>query len=461
MCASLETSASAHPDAARDLLGIVRHHAPGGGSVQIVGEATSAARVDAASHSGHILIVEGDQGIARTLAAVLQRQGYAVRTAATAFEAARLLDEDDFDLALIALRDEDADGASLARLHALRPHLTLIVMTHMATFDSALRALRDGAFDYLVKPVDVEELGLRVARALERDRLQRELASRLRELEAAHREAQTFAARLQQRVEHATEELRRKVKELDDVNAHLQQSQAEHDRFVAMVAHEMRGPLNPIINYAQLAKRPGLPREALEQYADIIVEHAFRLNRLVEDLLTATRLTTGHFALRRQPADVAAAVAELVSEFSATVRDRRFTLERPDGPVLADVDLDRVGQAVRNLIDNAVKYSTEGGAVEVSVRQDAERVYVCVRDYGAGIPEEQIQEIFKPFTRLGRTPDVSGSGLGLFITRGIAAAHGGELTVSNGAGAERALGAVFTLALPLHAPPGAPAEVAS
>jgi two-component system, OmpR family, sensor kinase len=114
---------------------------------------------------------------------------------------------------------------------------------------------------------------------------------------------------------------------------------------------------------------------------------------------------------------------------------------------------------VRNLVDNAVKYSTEGGAVEIGVWKDTARVYVRVRDYGAGIPEEQIQEIFEPFTRLGHTPDVSGSGLGLFITRGIAAAHGGELNVSNGAGTERALGAVFTLALPLHAPPGAPTSI--
>jgi signal transduction histidine kinase len=214
----------------------------------------------------------------------------------------------------------------------------------------------------------------------------------------------------------------------------------------------MRGPLNPIINYAQLAKRPELPHETIEQYADIIVEHAMRLNRLVEDLLTATRLSTGHFSLRRQLGDVGVAVAGLVEEFRGTVHDRRFSLDRPDAPVLADVDLDRVVQAVRNLIDNAVKYSTEGGAVEIGVEQDAERVYVRVRDYGAGIPEEQMREIFEPFTRLGRSPEVSGSGLGLFITRGIAAAHGGELSVSNGGGVDRAFGAIFTLVLPLRSP---------
>src|SRR5260370_22612063 len=131
MCCGFENRCES---ASRRVKRPVRGHAPcapGGSRVQIVGEVTSAALENAASQSGHILIVESDQGIARTLAAVLRRQGYAVRTAATAFEAARLLDEDDYDLALIALRDDDADGVALAQLRALRPHLTLIVMTRV------------------------------------------------------------------------------------------------------------------------------------------------------------------------------------------------------------------------------------------------------------------------------------------------------------------------------------------
>src|SRR5262249_42571861 len=98
----------------------------------------------------------------------------------------------------------------------------------------------------------------------------------------------------------------------------------------------------------------------------------------------------------------------------------------------------------------------EGGAIEVSIWQDAERVYMRVRDYGAGIPEEKMNEIFKPGMRLDPKPGIEGMGLGLYITRGIVAAHGGELGVSNGTGLERALGAIFPLQLPLHAPPPPP-----
>src|SRR5262249_20417994 len=250
-------------------------------------------------------------------------------------------------------------------------------------------------------------------------RLQRELAGRVRELEDAHAQLQSFNARLRQQVDDATGELHSKIAALDKANAHLRQTQEEHDRFVAMVAHEMRGPLNPIINYAQLAKRPAISRDQLEHYTDVIVEHAFRLNRLVDDLQTATRLSTDQFALHRAECDVAETVGEVVAHFVSTVRDRVFTLDRPDGPVLAEVDRDRVLQAVRNLIDNAVKYSGEGGAVETSVWQDETRVYIRVRDYGAGIPEAAMAEIFQAFTRLDKRPDVSGSGLGLYITRGI------------------------------------------
>ena len=142
----------------------------------------------------------------------------------------------------------------------------------------------------------------------------------------------------------------------------------------------------------------------------------------------------------------------MVANFVATVRDRIFTFERPPEPVMAYVDHDRVLQAVRNLIDNAVKYSGEGGAVEASVWRDETRVYVRVRDYGAGIPEDAMTENFQAFKRLEKRPDVGGTGLGLYITRGIVKEHGGELTVANGL-ARSVRGAIFTIALPLHPHP--------
>lgn len=418
--------------------------------MRIVSDTSGSVPDHYANHDGRILVLDADESIADTLAAILRQEGYQVAVAYTLRSALDQLRERHVDLVLADLRIEETGDDVLMRTREYAPAAVVVVLTSFASFEAALQALRSGAYNYLVKPVDVAELRVTVDRAMQHRNMERTLAEQVRELEAAHSQVQSFNAQLQTQVEEATHELREKVHALNDANTQMQRTQEEHERFVAMVAHEMRGPLNPIINYAQLAKRPDISREALEHYTDIIVEHAYRLNRLVDDLQTATRLSTGQFTVRREQCDVTAAVAELVDNFTATVRERRFSLERPSEPVYAEVDRDRVMQAVRNLVDNAVKYSVDQGAVEVSVWQDAERVSIRVRDYGAGIPEEEMHRIFEAFTRLNKDADVSGSGLGLYITRGIVAAHGGELTVHNASGSDRVRGAIFTIALPLH-----------
>ena len=135
------------------------------------------------------------------------------------------------------------------------------------------------------------------------------------------------------------------------------------------------------------------------------------------------------------------------------MHERRFVFERPEGTVVAEVDPDRIIQAVRNLIDNAVKYSAAGGDVIVRVWQKSDtHVSISVMDHGAGIPEEEMPRIFEAFTRLSKESDISGSGLGLYITRGIVTAHSGQLTVTNATGSERMRGAIFTIDLPIKVP---------
>ncbi len=356
------------------------------------------------------------------------------------------------DIVLADLRPDDLAGQrALARSAALAPKASVILLTSYATLESALRALRGGAEDYLAKPVDMDELRVAVARVLRWRRLERELAAQVGELERTQAQLRKANEQLRQRVEAATAELQHKVEALDAANQQLRAAQEQHHTFVAMVAHEMRGPLGPIMNYAMLAKRPAVTPEKRDEYMDIIVEHANRMNRLVDDLQTATRLSTGRFSLQRQLSDVRALVESLAREVATSWPDRQFSLESPPEPIQADVDPDRVAQAVRNLVDNAVKYSIEGGAIELSVWQDEARVYLRVGDYGAGIPEAERERIFEPFTRLERRPQTKGTGLGLYITRGIVAAHSGELGVVNRVEDERAHGAVFTIALPLQA----------
>ncbi|HEX6798200.1 MAG TPA: hybrid sensor histidine kinase/response regulator [Ktedonobacterales bacterium] len=416
--------------------------------------ATAQATHDSRDPRGRILVIESDEGIARTLAAILRLDGHEVAVALAEADVARLLRADRYDVILEDAHFEQTDAGLFHAIVTLAPDALVIVMARASALETALQTLHAGAFSYLLKPVDVDELRVSVRRGLEHRRLEGEL-------EAAHDEMRALDARMRREIDDATADLRDRVAELDAANQRLQDTQTQHDRFVAMVAHELRGPLNPIINYAQIAKRPTISAETRDHYMDVIVEHAFRLNRLVDDLQTATRLSTGHFTIRREPCDLAAALDELVESFRGTQRTHRFTLERPAGDVTAEVDRDRMMQAARNLIDNAMKYSAEGTSVEVRLSAAAETVSITVRDYGMGIPEAEMQRIFEAFTRLGKSSEVAGSGLGLFITRGIAEAHGGELTVENGAGSARARGATFTLSVPRHAPPGsAPSDPA-
>ena len=419
------------------------------------GTATVQAALDPRDQRGRILVIESDEGIARTLAAILRLDGHEVAVALAETDAVRLLRKDRYDVILEDAHFEQTDAGLFHAIVTLAPDALVIVMARASALETALQTLHAGAFSYLLKPVDVDELRVSVRRGLEHRRLEGEL-------EAARDEMRALDARMRREIDDATADLRGRVAELDAANQRLQDAQTQHDRFVAMVAHELRGPLNPIINYAQIAKRRTISAEMRDHYMDVIVEHAFRLNRLVDDLQTATRLSTGQFTIKREPCDLASALDELVESFRGTQRTHRFTLERPAGDVIAEVDRDRIIQAVRNLIDNAVKYSAEGTAVEVHLSATAGAVGITVRDYGMGIPEAEMQRIFEAFTRLGKSSEVAGSGLGLFITRGIAEAHGGELTVESGAGSERARGATFTLSLPRHAPPGlAPSDPAA
>ncbi len=399
------------------------------------------------------LIADADTATLRTLGALLRREGLQVALAPTGETASRLLSEHPFDLVLADTQLTDDGTSTLVHAARLAPDATRIALATYPALDSALLALRAGAYDYLMKPVDAEELSLTTHGALERRQLQRELARRVAELEAAHTELTHVNETLRRQVADATAELRSKINELESANERLRDAQEQHQRFIQMVAHEMRGPLNPIINYAQIAKRPALDAAKRDEFMDSIVENAQRLNRLVGDLQTATRLSSGQFTLRMEQCDVAQLVTDLVADSQATVKDRVFTVARPDEPLVIAVDGDRIQQAVRNLLDNAVKYSAPEGAIEAQVWREGLHVFISVGDYGAGIPEDQMRRILEPFIRLGtNASDVSGSGLGLFITHGIVEAHGGALLIRNRKEA-RAQGAIFTLRLPTDLAP--------
>ena len=231
-------------------------------------------------------------------------------------------------------------------------------------------------------------------------------------------------------------------------------------QFLSIASHELRTPLTPLLGYARRleasAARERLPEpQKLHAQLTTILRQAERLNSLVTQLLDVSRLQRGQFALERQPVDLGALVARSVEEFHQTLpiggAQHTVELARPDVPVPVFGDPARLEGVVHNMLSNAVKYSPEGGRVEVRVAQELTEVVLEVRDQGIGIPADAQAQLFEPFYRAGNvSPQSSGFGIGLYVVQEIVARHGGRIEVQSMEGA----GSRFRVVLPALDPQG-------
>src|SRR3989442_1471673 len=220
--------------------------------------------------------------------------------------------------------------------------------------------------------------------------------------------------------------LRRQVEELTADNSLLTEQLARKEQFTAMIAHELRSPLTPIINYAQIVARPNQRRETIERGTNIIISQAWRLSRLVSDLLDSSRLSSGQFTLACNPCDAVKLVIETVEQLRPIAPYHKFAVDVPDTPIIGNWDYGRLQQALGNLIDNAIKYSPEETTITVRAWRIPGKVSISVRNEGESISFTEIDQLFRPYSRLA-TSRQKGSGLGLYIAKSIIDAHGGEL----------------------------------
>ena len=241
--------------------------------------------------------------------------------------------------------------------------------------------------------------------------------------------------------------LQRQIDALTADNLLLTEQLARKDQLNAMVAHELRGPLSPIITYAQLIARPNRREETIQRGSSIIIAQAQRLNRIVNDLLDAARFTTGQFTLQRKPCDIVELAKEVVEQLRPVASHHTLALDLSAASITGNWDSERLQQALGNLLDNAIKYSDDQTTITVCIRATDTTVHVSVHNHGTIIPPEQIGQLFQPFVRLPATSERHGSGLGLYISRCIIEAHGGTLDIEPHAEAEQ--GTTFWFELPL------------
>ena len=222
------------------------------------------------------------------------------------------------------------------------------------------------------------------------------------------------------------------------------------DQFVGMISHELRTPLSSIIGFLDLlSSDPAHPlSDEQGEFVSIIERNAQRLLSLVGDLLFTAQVESGHFPLNRSDIDVAECVRTAVASARVLAQEKQVGLgiDLPDEPLLMPADAGRIGQALDNLVSNALKFTPAGGSVTVGARRVSDTVELWVRDTGMGIPKDEQSQLSTRFFRASTATRnaVPGVGLGLSITKAIVIAHCGELHVTS----EEGVGTEFRLVLP-------------
>ena len=385
----------------------------------------------------YVLIVDDDTALLEALPQALSLRLTAVEvdTSDSALNALDLISVNDYDAIVSDIKMPGMDGlALLAKIQELRPDTPTLLITGHGEHDLAVQALRGGAYDFIQKPIDREYMVAALNRAIQTRRLHRQLADQQRALEL-------HALSLERIVENRTRE--------------LVEANSSKDKFLSMVAHELKTPITTLKGRTQLLQRR-VTREGLDDVVSMglkdIERSINRLHVLVNDLLDASLIQTNMFVIHRRRCDLVQLCRHILDEYtSGSGPALRF--EAPGEPIEAEVDADRIGQVLLNLLSNAHKYSPKRYPITITLQQVGFEAIISVRDMGVGIPPGDLEHIFDQYYRVPEVDAQSGSrrglGLGLYIAHKLVERHAGRIDVQSVPGE----GSVFSVVLPLFVDP--------
>jgi signal transduction histidine kinase len=394
----------------------------------------------------HILIVADSPEDRETYRCLLTAQNprqYVIRETELGKEGLNLCRAETPDCILLDYRLPDMDGLEFVgelKAQSNQSLPAIVMLSGQGSADVAVQAMKGGVQDYLVKDALTAE-GLRraVHNAMDKVALENKIEEQRRELEALAAERARLIAELQQRASALTEVDRRK------------------DEFLAMLAHELRNPLAPIVNALYLLRQVKTNPSAAEGALAMVERQVQRITRLVDDLLDMARITSGKIILQKKPVDLAGVVESAVETSRPWLNERlhHFSVSLPTEPVRLEADPVRLEQIICNLLNNAAKYTEPGGQIQLSaelIREDGkptEVVALRVRDNGMGIPPDMLDRIFGLFTQVSRSLASTsqwGLGIGLTLVRNLVEMHRGTVqAMSAGPGQ----GSEFVVRLPL------------
>jgi len=365
----------------------------------------------AAADAARLVVIDDDFAIRLACEKILARAGYRVETYEDGEAGLAAVRERRPELCVVDLKMPGLSGLEVvSRIREIDPLILVVVITGYATVETAVDAMKEGAYDFLPKPFTPDELRIVVERGLERRRLQ--LAARASELER--------------------EMLKRK--------------------FLSFVSHQLRTPLVAIHQYLEVMKRLGDAPEAAARRTDWIdrcLARTSELQTLIDDWLTLSRLDGGRALAREiRPVEVGPVVETVTRSYEEMARQAgvELSVELPAPGPVALADRTCLSVLVDNLVTNAIKYNRPGGSVSIAARESGSEVVLAVRDTGVGIDPGVRDRLFDEFYRVREdapgTP--KGTGLGLPICRRIVGELGGAIEVES----EPGVGSEFRVRLP-------------
>jgi signal transduction histidine kinase len=384
-----------------------------------------------------ILVVDDNDTNLIAIEAALAPLGRTLVLARSGVEALGRLLEQDFALIILDVAMPGMDGFETARLVRSRARnraTPIIFITGLSwQDDEILRGYELGAFDFLMKPIRSEVLRAKATVFIE---LQQRTLELRQEQERVHEQ------------ELAMQRKRFEAEVLERQMAQMAEDDRRKDEFLAILAHELRNPLQPLQTAVELMEHA--PTEPVpERVRGIIQRQVHHIGRLVDDLLDVARFQTGKLDLRREPLSLQDVVVEAVndSRSSADARDHTVTVHGESTSPRVFGDPLRLVQVLTNLLSNAIKYTNPGGTIDVRWGTVDGNAFVRITDNGRGIPSALLPRIFDMFVQERTTPDGKGGlGLGLGLVKRLVELHNGSVHASS-QGPDH--GATFEVRLPL------------
>ena len=370
----------------------------------------------------NVLMVDDQPAKLLSYEVILRDLGLNLIQATSAREALEHLLKTEIAVVLMDVSMPEMDGFELAAMLRQHPRyqktaIIFISAVHLTDLDR-LKGYEVGAVDYLPVPVIPEILRAKVS-------VFADLFRTTRQLEALNHD-------LERRVEERTAELEAATAREREARLAAEAATTAREEFLSVAAHELKTPMTSLRATAQIAVRRLQKGAAdvpawLSEGLRTIDQQAERLTRLIGQLFDVSRLDQDKLAVERVPTDLALLADKLVASFRG--RTSRHTLALAAEPGLsAEVDPVGIEQVLSNLLDNAIKYSPDGGRIDIEVGQaDGEHARLAVRDRGIGIAPEKRGAIFERFYQAHAEDHRSGLGLGLYISQQIVVQHGGEI----------------------------------